>query len=267
MPTHHTYGLELTENSKVGWAFSLSRRHSCINATEICKSLCYGNGFRYHSEAQIEKRLRNFRTLEFLLDKGGPELLACNLVALADQARPSDWLAAELSGEPTHVPWGLRIHDVGDYHSLRYAQAWLIAVRQRPKCSFWFYTRSFVEPDLLAVLSELAALENCSGLLSIDTDNFNEGLRAFASYPGIWKLALLQQDEALLPPELMPAIKANVRAGEIINFPYHQGSRHTKPLVAAPLTNCPQLTTKSLPLQKSRSLPKPCQICSLCLPS
>jgi hypothetical protein len=115
----HDYGLELTQNSKVGWAFSLSRSQSCINATEICERLCYGNGVRYQSEAQRHKRLRNFRTCELLLQKGGPELLAQNLIALVDQARPVDWLAAQISGESTNLPYTLRVHDVGDYPEVR----------------------------------------------------------------------------------------------------------------------------------------------------
>lgn len=119
----HDYGLELTQNSKVGWAFSLSRTESCTNATEICKRLCYGNGVRYQSAAQRHKRLRNYITCEFLLRKGGPELLAQNLVALVDQARPVDWLAAQISGEATNLPYTLRIHDVGDYPEFRTIQS------------------------------------------------------------------------------------------------------------------------------------------------
>lgn len=119
----HDYGLELTQNSKVGWAFSLSRTESCTNATEICKRLCYGNGVRYQSAAQRHKRLRNYITSEFLLRKGGPELLAQNLVALVDQARPVDWLAAQISGEATNLPYTLRIHDVGDYPEFRTIQS------------------------------------------------------------------------------------------------------------------------------------------------
>ena len=115
----HDYGLELTQNSKVGWAFSLSRSESCVDATSICRRLCYGNGVRYQSDAQRHKRLRNFRTCELLLQKGGPELLAQNLIALVDQARPVDWLAAQISGEPTNLPYTLRIHDVGDYPEFR----------------------------------------------------------------------------------------------------------------------------------------------------
>ena len=262
----HDYGLELTQNSKVGWAFSLSRTESCTNATEICKRLCYGNGVRYQSAAQRHKRLRNYITCEFLLRKGGPELLAQNLVALVDQARPVDWLAAQISGEATNLPYTLRIHDVGDYFSCDYAAAWLMAIKQRPRCKFWFYTRSFLEPKLLSVLSELASQSNCQGFLSIDNDNFEQGLLAFSSYPGVWKLALMQVEEEKLPLNLLPSVRNMVSPGQIINFPYHRAGKHVQPLKAEPLTNCPQITTTAYPLQTNRSELKPCQSCSLCLP-
>ena len=262
----HDYGLELTQNSKVGWAFSLSRTESCTNATEICKRLCYGNGVRYQSAAQRHKRLRNYITSEFLLRKGGPELLAQNLVALVDQARPVDWLAAQISGEATNLPYTLRIHDVGDYFSCDYAAAWLMAIKQRPRCKFWFYTRSFLEPKLLSVLSELASQSNCQGFLSIDNDNFEQGLLAFSSYPGVWKLALMQVEEEKLPLNLLPSVRDMVSPGQIINFPYHRAGKHVQPLKAEPLTNCPQITTTAYPLQTNRSELKPCQSCSLCLP-
>ena len=262
----HDYGLELTQNSKVGWAFSLSRTESCTNATEICKRLCYGNGVRYQSAAQRHKRLRNYITSEFLLRKGGPELLAQNLVALVDQARPVDWLAAQISGEATNLPYTLRIHDVGDYFSCDYAAAWLMAIKQRPRCKFWFYTRSFLEPKLLSVLSELASQSNCQGFLSIDNDNFEQGLLAFSSYPGVWKLALMQVEEEKLPLNLLPSVRNMVSPGQIINFPYHRAGKHVQPLKAEPLTNCPQITTSAYPLQTNRSELKPCQSCSLCLP-
>ena len=262
----HDYGLELTQNSKVGWAFSLSRTESCTNATEICKRLCYGNGVRYQSAAQRHKRLRNYITCEFLLRKGGPELLAQNLVALVDQARPVDWLAAQISGEATNLPNTLRIHDVGDYFSCDYAAAWLMAIKQRPQCKFWFYTRSFLEPKLLSVLSELASQSNCQGFLSIDNDNFEQGLLAFSSYPGVWKLALMQVEEENLPLNLLPSVRNMASPGQIINFPYHRAGKHVQPLKAEPLTNCPQITTSAYPLQTNRSELKPCQSCSLCLP-
>jgi hypothetical protein len=119
MATTLDYGLELTNNSKVGWAFSLPRTETCINATALCKRLCYGNGIRYQSQGQKAKRARNLRTLQFLLSEGGPELLSENLSMLVDQARPRDWLTARITGVQTAIPWTMRIHDVGDYPEFR----------------------------------------------------------------------------------------------------------------------------------------------------
>ena len=117
--TKRDYGLELTNNSKVGWAFSLPRSKTCINATTICKKLCYGNGIRYQSAGHKAKRERNFRTIQFLLNEGGPELLSQNLSLMVDQARPRDWLCAKITATETVIPWTLRIHDIGDYPEFR----------------------------------------------------------------------------------------------------------------------------------------------------
>ena len=113
------YGLELTNNSKTSWAFSMPRDKTCVMATSICKKVCYGNGIRYQSAGQKAKRERNFRTVELLLERGGPELLAQNLLALIDQVRPSDWLCAQIVGVKTRTPWTIRIHDLGEYPEFR----------------------------------------------------------------------------------------------------------------------------------------------------
>ena len=126
-------------------------------------------------------------------------------------------------------------------------------------------SRSFLEPQLLEVLSELASQPNCQGFLSLDTENFEQGLEAYARYPGVWKLALLQQEQSELATDLMPALK-QVRGGQIINFPYHRAGYHVEPIKARVLTHCPQITTDAYPLQRSRSALKPCQACTLCLP-
>lgn len=46
------YGLELTNSSKVGWAFSLPCTETCIDEPALCKQLCYGNGIRYQTVGQ-----------------------------------------------------------------------------------------------------------------------------------------------------------------------------------------------------------------------
>lgn len=261
----HDYGLELTNNSKVGWAFSLLRSETCIGATALCRKLCYGNSIRYQTAGHKAKRARNFRTIELLLEKGGPALLAENLVMLIDQARPRDWLTAQVTGAATTVPWSLRIHDIGDFHSVPYVQAWLLAAKLRPQCVFWFYTRSFTESDVLAALVLLAGLENVQGWLSVDSENYTAAIMALCNSPmGTWKLALLQDRD--LHPDAIPSIVEVAKDLNVVSFPYHRSGKHIAPIRHKALTVCPAVTG-SYELHNRISEPKPCQACTFCLPT
>jgi hypothetical protein len=260
------YGLELTNNSKASWAFSLPRSETCIGATDICKKVCYGNGVRYQTAGQRAKRQRNFRTVELLLSKGGPELLAENLVSLIDQVRPADWLAASITGKQTRTPWTIRLHDTGDFHVPSYARAWWIAAKQRPQCSLWFYTRSFVEPSIFDALTELASLHNCRGWLSIDSHNFELGLLAYAQRSGIWELALLQESEEQLNENVLPALDEIATAKQVVSFPVHRGRYHVPPIKHKTLFTCPAVLGV-YKLESNFRNPRPCQSCSFCLPS
>jgi len=257
------YGLELTNNSKVGWAFSISRSKTCINATDICKRLCYGNGIRYQSKAAKEKRERHYRTVQFLLSEGGPELLAENLVALIDNAKPRDWLCAKITGVATVVPWTLRIHDVGDFFSVDYVEAWVLAAQARPFCSLWFYTRSFDDEPVFDALGKLAGLSNCQGWLSADSENFEKAILAKSTYPtSNWKIALLQDRE--LSINVVAAIES-VSNGDTVSFPHHRAGRHVEPIKRDSIVVCPSITGK-LRLTTHAHEPRPCQICQFCLP-
>lgn len=260
------YGPELTNNSKASWAFSLPRSATCIGATDICKKVCYGNGVRYRTSGQRARRERNFRSIELLLEKGGPKLLAENLMALADTARPSDWLAASITSTRTQTPWTLRIHDVGDFHSAEYVMAWLLAVQQRPLCSFWFYTRSFLNKQIFDAMTELASLANCKGWLSIDSDNFGSGMLAYAQRPGVWELALLQEPIDRLDAQLLPALNELVNQKQVVSFPIHRGGHHAEPIAHPALFTCPAVVGVHK-LQPDAHKLRPCQSCTFCLPS
>lgn len=258
------YGLELTSNSKAGPSFSLSRADSCVQKTDVCSRYCYGNGIRYQTSASKEKRQRNFRTCQYLLDAGGPALLAENLVLLIDQARPSDWIVARINRTKTSVPWTLRIHDVGDFYSVDYVKAWTIAVRQRPECRFWFYTRSFERSELFDALTALALEPNCRGWLSLDTENYERGIVAYCQRPDAWGISLLQEHPSVLPPNMVPDVLDIVNEGRLINFPKHHAGRHV-PLASTMLPSCPQVLG-AYPLQTNPSHARPCQTCAICLP-
>lgn len=258
------YGLELTSNSKVGWAFSLPRTETCINATSLCRRLCYGNGVRYQSAGQKAKRARNFRTCEFLLAEGGPELLAENLSMLIDQARPRDWLTAKIRGTKTAVPFTFRIQDVGDFYSVGYVQAWILTAKKHSECKFWFYTRSFIDDAVFAELTKLASLPNCQGWLSVDSENFEEAILALCKAPaGVWKLALLQDSD--LQAEVIPALESLEAEVDIVHFPYHRGGRHVEPVRHSLLTPCPAVVG-GLALNPQKNSVRPCQACTFCLP-
>lgn len=259
-------GLELTKNSKVGPAFSLSRSESCINKTEVCERVCYGNGIRYRSSGQTAKRSRNFRTAEFLIRHGGLELLAENLMAIIDQARPIDYFVASIDQTSTAVPWTLRIHDVGDFYSVQYIRAWKLAAERRPHCKFWFYTRSFKHQILFEELTELASLDNVSGFLSLDTVNYDVGMLRFSqAEAGVWKLALLQEEPLSLADGFLEQVKSLAEKHEVVVFPKHHGGRHVAPLVDKNYTVCPQVVG-GLKLESRPNLAKPCQTCAFCLP-
>ena len=258
------FGLELTNNSKVGWAFSLPRTQTCINATSLCRRLCYGNSVRYQSAGQKAKRGRNFRTCEFLLAEGGSELLAENLSMLVDQARPRDWLTARIKETNTTIPFTVRIHDVGDFYSVGYVQAWALTAKKHSECKFWFYTRSFIDTAVFAELTKLASLPNCQGWLSVDSENFEEAILALCKAPvGVWKLALLQDSD--LHSDIIPAFESLEASVDIVNFPYHRGGRHIEPVRHSMLTPCPAVVG-SLALQPQKDVIRPCQACAFCLP-
>lgn len=260
------YGLELTNNSKASWAFSLPRSKTCIMATTVCRKLCYGNGIRYQGEAQKTKRQRNLSTVKLLLEKGGAELLSQNLIMLIDQARPSDWLAAGIMGTKIMTPWTVRLHDVGDFDGdLEYVEAWRLAMVQRPQCSFWFYTRSFQEKTLFQALTELASLPNCQGWLSIDSENYSAGLLAYGECPGVWKLAFLQEDQESLDKDLLTQLAAAGKPKDIVSFPYHRGGYYVEPVQQSGVYTCPAVLGV-YKLEAKASKIRPCQACSFCLP-
>lgn len=235
-----------------------------MNATELCKRLCYGNGIRYQTAGQKEKRARNFRTCEFLLAEGGPELLAENLSMLVDQARPRDWLTARVAGVQTTIPWTMRIHDVGDFYSPEYVRAWSLVAQKYAECKFWFYTRSFAPGDLFDALTDFATLPNCQGWLSVDSENYDEAILVLCRTPAeVWKLALLQDND--LAAGVIPSISALETEVDIVSFPYHRGGRHAEPVRNPILTLCPA-AIGSLPLSPQKNSLRPCQTCAFCLP-
>lgn len=114
-----------------------------------------------------------------------------------------------------------------------------------------------------AVLCELASLNNCQGWLSVDSENYGLAILAKCKAPSVWKLALLQDKD--LHTGVLEAIKQNSTRGDIVNFPYHRAGRHVTPLQDGSVMVCPAVTG-SYKLESDCNEPRPCQVCTFCLP-
>jgi hypothetical protein len=157
-----------------------------------------------------------------------------------------------------------RYRNSGDFWAVDYIRAWQIVVRKYPQCSFWFYTRSFIDQNIFVALTELAQLENCQGWLSIDSDNYSQGIAAKCqAAKNVWKLALLQDND--LSKEVIPALNEVATTGTVVSFPYHRSGRHVEPLDDKVLVNCPAVTGALKLVSKTDAL-RPCKQCGFCLP-
>lgn len=116
-------------------------------------------------------------------------------------------------------------------------------------------------------MTELARLPNCQGWLSADGENFRQAIEAKESdFGGVWKLALLQQEAAEMPQELLPALAAVSAPAQVVNFPYHRGRYHVVAVEVAGGISC-QAVSGALPLMTGAHEMRPCQSCRYCLPA
>lgn len=240
--------LHSTENSKAGPSWAIPPALSCHWATEACRKACYGQGFTYNSEASKGYRENNYAVIVELL-QFAISSAAKALIPLVDRARP------------VNGTWTYRIHDLGDFFSVDYIRVWIEVAKARPECSFWFYTRAYVDSAMFEALTELASLPNCRGWLSIDLDNAAIGVARFFKNQEVWSLALMQtpdMDESFLFS--LSVIPRN----KLIVFPFHKGTKissydYVKENKIGIV--CPEIQGK---YQKDKKDP-PCRKCKLCL--
>lgn len=109
-------------------------------------------------------------------------------------------------------------------------------------------------------------MNNCKGWLSIDSENFHSGLIAYAKGQGAWNLALMQEDEGRLDPDLLPALSGEELHNQVVSFPIHRGGRHAKPIQHDSLVTCPAVVG-TYRLEPEARNTRPCQACAFCLPS
>jgi hypothetical protein len=207
-------------NRKLGgrtvWSFSLPAGPSCPGATPTCLAHCYAAALeRYRPRAAAAYR-RN--------------------LALAGRPGFARRLHAAVVAAGARV---VRAHVAGDFHTARYARAWLQVMRRLPGVRFYFYTRSWRVAAIRPALDAMAGLPNCRAWYSADRDT---GVPA--DLPPGARVAWLMADAADRPP-----------AGAGLVFRVRRLRRHPPP---AGVPVCPA--------EDGRPRPRPvtCDRCGTC---
>jgi hypothetical protein len=138
-------------NSHLGQAihtWSLPAIRTCPGRTPACSAACYATKGFYHTPSVRRKLAWNLR-----------------------QSRRSDFAARMTHEIKSRGALVVRVHAAGDFYSAEYAHAWRVVVRACPATTFYWYTRSWTEPEILAELSVMAEWDNVRGWFSTDRDS------------------------------------------------------------------------------------------------
>jgi len=155
-------------------SFGLPPVKTCPYATFLCKRHCY-----VHKVNKLYKRTsltlwNNF----YLLKRAKSVKQKANL--LLEMLREFKEKSLKHK-EPLYFRW----HWSGDIFSQTYAKAIAIAIKETPEIKHWLYSRSF------RFLLPLLDCKNLILYISIDKNNFQEGLRFFKRFKGKTKCKLL----------------------------------------------------------------------------
>ena len=145
----HVRSLLTTGVGKLGEGihqFSLPAVVTCPGRSSICESVCYANNQGRYRFPQVQERLQwNFEQ------------------SLRDDF--ADRMITEIRKKGCIV---IRVHCSGDFYDADYARKWLRVMKECKTAKFYWYSRSWRDPDIAAVLEEMAVLKNCRAWYSID---------------------------------------------------------------------------------------------------
>lgn len=127
------------------WSFDLPAKETCPGATEFCASKCYAFKLAQAYPAVGRKYSRN-KTFTF-----DPEFVPHMIRNIPHRCE-------------------FRIHVSGDFFSAEYIQKWIRIAASRKDVTFYCYTRSWRNAELLPHILALNALENVNVNLSLDSD-------------------------------------------------------------------------------------------------
>jgi hypothetical protein len=174
-------------NKKLGysliWSFSLpsGNPESCPGMSSLCQRHCYA------------RRMENRR----------PKVQKAYARNLAFSQR-DDFARRIRHYILAHDIRVVRLHVGGDFFCVEYAQKWLWIIKRLHRVKFFFYTRTWRDPPIRAVIEQMAMLPNCFAWYSCDRET---GLPA--GVPPRIRLAWLMVDADDTPPEPVDLIFRN----------------------------------------------------------
>lgn len=186
-------GLLQPGNSKFGSSISVwnvPAVTTCPGRSSVCESVCYANDrgrFRFES---VKQRIRwNW-----------------------EQAQRDDFvdrMVLEIGKKGCQV---IRVHGSGDFSDKAYAEKWLAIMKRKPKPRYFWYSRSWRDPEIAPVLEQMAQLKQCRAWYSVDRET---GVPDRIP-PGV-RLAYLQTQEGEEPERL--DLRFNVRRLRKLSLP------------------------------------------------
>lgn len=192
---------KLTKKKKPN-SFGLPPLVSCPGSTSLCREKCYAKRcmVQYPNVSKILEE-------NFIDVIRRPEQKVVHLLKL--------------------LVWGtreFRIHWSGDFFSTRYTSIWRRVISDSPRVRFWAYTRSFEYVPILEGLSNLTLY------LSLDRENWREGLRCWREAPWTRLSTMGLEHESRLLGEILHTLgeAAGRRNLKVFNCPAVRGPLHGK---------------------------------------
>jgi hypothetical protein len=135
-------------NSKLGliWNWSLPAIITCPGRSNLCEDLCYASRSFYHTPSVRDKLFSN--------------------LAYANSPLFAEWMISRLRELEASL---VRVHVAGDFFNSLYAGAWVRVFRALPKTKFYYYTRSWRNPEIRASL-EQSSRRNVRAWYSCDAE-------------------------------------------------------------------------------------------------
>lgn len=134
-------------NTKLGNipSFSTLAHVTCPGASDWCRKVCYA-----------QKYIRQYKQTSNAYQRN------------TDARNDSGWVD-EMVKTINRYAWPeFRIHVSGDFDSEKYVYQWIRIINSCPVTTFWVYTRSWSQPEILPALEVLKGLANVQVFASID---------------------------------------------------------------------------------------------------